>query len=100
MFYNQKSIREKATLYQFKTLINHTAVPHSPDSNLNASEDFLRVVIHVHTVAAAESILKDEIEPCIEDLSKMIVDKFVRLWKIKDLDLVSNFDDVRIRVCL
>ena len=29
----------------------------------------------------------------------MIVDKFVRLWKIKKLNLVSNFDEVFVYAC-
>lgn len=94
LFYNPKLVREKGTLYQLQTLINHTAITHSPDGNLKASGDFLHVVLHTHTVAAAESILKGGTEPCGKDLSKKIVDRIVKLWKTQHSEWVPNSDEV------
>ena len=86
-------------MYQLKTLINHTAVPLSPDGNLKASEDFLHAVLHAHTVAAAETILKGGTEPCVKDLSKKIIDRIMKLWKTEDLKWVSNLDKVYVYAC-
>lgn len=81
LHYSSASGQEKGTLNQLKTLINQTLVPHSPDDNMKAAEDFLLVVLHAHVIAAAETLLKDNNEDSVHQLSTKIVSKFVNIWK-------------------
>ena len=83
LHYSSASGQEKGTLYQLKTLINRTSVPHSPDDNMKVAEDFLLVVLHAHVIAAAETLLKDNNnnEDSVHQLSTKIVSKFVNIWK-------------------
>ena len=48
---------------------------------MKAAEDFLLVVLHGHIIAAAETLLKDNNELSIHQLSTKIVSKFVKIWK-------------------
>lgn len=81
LHYSSASGQEKGTLYQLKTLINRASVPHSPDDNMKAAEDFLLVVLHAHAITAAETLLKDNNEDSVHQLSTKIVSKFVNIWK-------------------
>ena len=44
-------------MYQVKNLLNRTSVPLDPEKNMNASEDFLLLLLHAHVIAAAKGIL-------------------------------------------
>jgi len=57
LLFSKQSAVEKGTLYQLKNLINRTAVPTEPDTNLKAAEDFLLAVLHAHIFAAAQTVL-------------------------------------------
>ena len=48
--YNSASGVDKGTM---RNLINQTSVPNDPQTNMNAAEDFLLLVLHTHIVAAA-----------------------------------------------
>ena len=51
------SAKEKGTIYQLRNLINRNSVPTDPSSNMNSAEDFLLLLLHAHSVAAANNIL-------------------------------------------
>ena len=51
--YNSASGVDKGTM---RNLINQTSVPNDPQTNMNAAEDFLLLVLHTHIVAAANII--------------------------------------------
>ena len=54
---HKKSGQETGTMYQVKNLLNRTSVPLDPKKNMNASEDFLLLLLHAHVIAAAKGIL-------------------------------------------
>ena len=54
---SKKSGQDTGTMYQVKNLLNRTPVPLDPEKNMNASEDFLLLLLHAHVIAAAKGIL-------------------------------------------
>ena len=78
-FFNPKSY-DKGTLNQIKHLIHRTAVGKDPKHNMKPTEDFLKVVLCAHVVAAAKQCLKedDSLGDCVVAASK-IVEKFVHI---------------------
>ena len=54
-------------------------MPSDPKSNMNAAEDFLSLVLHAHTVAAAKTVLKYVSCSSVSDLASRIVVNFVHL---------------------
>lgn len=55
--YKTTSGMDKGTLCQLRNLINRRNVTKSPKSNVNASEDFLEVIVNGHILAAVMSYL-------------------------------------------
>lgn len=51
--YRQTSTREKGTLYQLRNLIQRTSVHVNPKQGMNATEDFMQVLLEGHILAAA-----------------------------------------------
>ena len=92
---------ERGTLYQIRNLINRRNVKKAPKSDVNASEDFLEVVVTGYIVAAAmaylgmsslsdlpkESIISHDVWMeddavrwnILHDIAKHIVDKYIDL---------------------
>ena len=70
---------EKGTLYHLRNVINRTSVPSDPQNNMNAAEDFLLLVFHAHTIAAARSILQFMDVPTVSELADKILVNFVHL---------------------
>ena len=68
---------EKGTLFQLKVLINRTAVKSVPSKNMKASEDFLMLILHAYTIAAAEQCQTDT-DTCLT-LAKRVVKKYVKI---------------------
>ena len=60
-------------------MINHISVPSDPQNNINAAEDFLLLVFHAHTIAAARSILQFMDVPTVSELADKILVNFVHL---------------------
>jgi len=79
LLFSKKSALEKGTLYQLKNLINRTAVPTEPDTNLKVAEDFFLVVLHAHIVAAAEAVLALRSIASVEELAKKVVNTFLNI---------------------
>ena len=79
LLFSKKSALEKGTLYQLKNLINRTAVPTEPDTNLKAAEDFLLVVLHAHIVAAAEAVMSQNNIASVGELANEVVKKFLNI---------------------
>ena len=42
---------------QIRHLLHRSAVPMDPQTNMKAAEDFLLLLLHAHTVAAAKELL-------------------------------------------
>ena len=78
-FWSTESKRDKGTLYQLKNEIYRTSVPSDPKTNMNAAEDFLCLILHAHTVAAAKSILKYVPVSSVNDLADKILVNFIHL---------------------
>jgi len=76
----KNSAAEKGTLYQLKNLLHRNAVPLDPGNNMKAAEDFLQVVLQVHIAVAAETVCTaSDRELTLAELSKAIVEKFVKI---------------------
>ena len=82
--YNQNSAVEKGTMYHIRNLINRTTIPADPEKNMNASEDFLLLVVHAHVVAAAKVMQSMNPTDSVAELAKMIVANYIRLPRIDD----------------
>ena len=66
-------------MYQLRNLINRTSVPSDPTTNMNAAEDFLLLLLHAHTVAAANAILSYNPTDSATELASYIVVNYVSL---------------------
>ena len=75
--FNSKSAGDKGTLFQFKNLINRTSVPRDPQENVQATEDFLEVVLVAHIVTAAKSVFEEGMT--LAEVCERIVDNFVKM---------------------
>ena len=66
-------------MYQLRNLINRTAVPPDPKTNMNAAEDFLVLLLHSYVVAAAKHMHSLIPASSVVELTKLIIVNFVRL---------------------
>ena len=82
------SAAEKGTMYQLKNLINQTSVPSDPQNNMNASEDFMLLVLHAHIVAAAKTLQS------IDETNELTVETYVRLPRMNAEEAVATNDKV------
>ena len=69
---------DKRTLAQLKILLNRTSVPQDPQKNMQAAEDFFRLILEAHIVLAAENEVSSD-DCTVEDVAKLIIEKHVRL---------------------
>jgi len=78
-FFNSES-HDKGTLNQIKHLIHRTAVGKNPKHNMKPTEDFLKVVLCAHVVAAAKQCLTTDcsLDDCVVVAHK-IVHNFVHI---------------------
>ena len=65
-------------MYQLRNLICRNVVPSDPEKNMNAAEDFMLLLVHCHTVAAAHYLLKKKPHNLVS-LCKEIIEEFVHL---------------------
>ena len=56
--------------------MNRTSVPIDPAHNMKATEDFLRVVLFAHIVAASKTVLSSD-KLSITTIAEKVVDEFV-----------------------
>lgn len=66
-------------MYQLRNLINRTSVPSDPTTNMNAAEDYLLLLLHTHTVAAANTIMQYNPTDSATELASRIVANFVNI---------------------
>ena len=66
-------------MYQLRNLINRNSVPTDPSSNMNSAEDFLLLLLHAHSVAAANTILDVTQFTSANELARAIVLNYVRI---------------------
>ena len=66
-------------MFQLKNLINRTSVPLDPQDNMKAAEDFLELLLEAHVVTAAECLLSIHSDLTLNQISQMIVDRYVIL---------------------
>ena len=60
-------------------MINRKSVPLDPQTNMNAVEDFLLLVLHAHIVAAGETISSYVSVTSVSDLARRILNNYVYL---------------------
>ena len=77
--YNKKSLKDKGTLYQLKNLINRTSVPDDPEKNMNATEDFMEIILEAHVVAAANKLMENGWDGTVTELASAVINQYVRI---------------------
>ena len=60
-------------------MINRKSVPLDPQTNMNAAEDFLLLVLHAHIVVAGETISSYVSVTSVSDLARRILNNYVYL---------------------
>ncbi len=66
-------------MFQLRNLINRKSVPSDPSTNMNAAEDFLKLLLHAHGVAAAKVIMSFNSMDSVTDLANAVIVNFVHL---------------------
>ena len=66
-------------MYQLQNLINRNSIPTDPSSNMNSAEDFLLLLLHVHSVVDANTILDVTQFTSANKLARAIVLNYVRI---------------------
>lgn len=84
-------------MYHLRNLIHRTSVPSDPTTNMNSAEDFLLLLLHARTVAAANVILSYYPTDNSVELARRIVVNFVTIPDFKkskghDSDNCSSMD--------
>ena len=74
---SKNSTSEKGTMCQIRNLLHRSAVPIDPQTNMKAAEDFLLLLLHAHTVAAAKELLSYQLTeaepPSLSFVAKSII---------------------------
>ncbi len=65
-------------MYQLRNLIRRTNVPSDPQNNMNAAEDYFRLIVHAHVVAAAKTVMKFNPQTSVKDLARLIITNYMR----------------------
>lgn len=95
ILFSTQSASDKGTLFQLKNLVNRSAVPTDPGSNMKAAEDFFLTVLYAHIISAAEAIEQRIGAIDVRDLSKVIVSNYT-LLPVFDQKKVMNFKDDKV----
>ncbi len=66
-------------MYQLRNLVHRTSVPTDPQKNMNSTEYFLLLLLHTHTIAAANRIQSLLSLTSVTELARSIVVNFIRL---------------------
>ena len=66
-------------MYQLQNLINRSAVPKDPGTNMKAAEDYLLTVVYAHILMAAETIEAFTTPDSVSTLAKSIIANYVLL---------------------
>lgn len=90
--YSQNSFKEKGKLYHLRNLINRTSVPSDPEKNMNASEDFMLLILHTHVISAANMFLSLNPSASVRGIAMSIVNNYVHLPREDDV-VAEKCDD-------
>ena len=80
-------------MYQLCNLINRTSAPSDPSKNMNAADDFLLLLLHMHVVAAAKVLQSVNLVTSVSDLATSIAINFVRLPQTTSSQLPATCED-------
>lgn len=64
-------------MYQLRNLIHRTNVPNDPQNNTNVAEDFMLLLLHAHTIAAAKVVMMLTTTVSVLEVAKAIVVNYV-----------------------
>ena len=102
----QNSGRQRGTLMHLKNLVRDTSVPNNdPKNNVKATEDFLSKVLTAYLVVAAKEVKKECVIPLnVEELSELVIERYVRLLSVPTgtdtSDGVLTYSSEVITLCL
>ena len=89
--YKKTSGTDKGTLFYFKVLLNRSAVPKEPLSNVAATEDFLLLILTSHVIIAAQVVSELNPNASVQVIAKSIIDSFLNLQP--SLEKATKLDD-------
>ena len=75
-----------------RNLINRTSVPSDPEKNMNASEDFILLILHIHVISAANMFLSRNPSASVRGIAMSIVNNYVHLPREDDV-VAEKCDD-------
>lgn len=81
-------------MYQLRNLIARNVVPHDPEKNMNAAEDFMLLLLHSHVVAAARVLQLENPTTSLKTLANRVISRFVRLPNLSDQATADCTDGV------
>ena len=81
-------------MYQLRNLIVRNVVPHDPEKNMNAAEDFMLLLLHSHVVAAARALQLENPTTSVKTLANKVIEAFIRLPNMSDQATVDSGDGV------
>ncbi len=79
-----------------ENLIRRTNVPSDPQNNMNAADDYFRLMVHAHVVAAAKTVMKFNPQTSVKDHARLIITNYIRFPETdstKDDKPITTGDD-------
>ena len=89
--YKKSSGTDKGTLFHFKILLNRSAVPKNPSSQVQATEDFFLLMLTSHVIVAANAVSASQPNANVHIIAKSVINLFVNLQPC--LEKASKLDD-------
>ena len=77
-----------------RNLIARNVVPHDPEKNMNAAEDFMLLLLHSHVVAAARVLQLENPTTSLKTLTNKVISRFIRLPNLSDKAAANCADGV------
>ena len=80
---SKNSTQRKARCVKIRNLLHRSAMPIDPQTNMKVAEDFLLLLLHAHTVAAAKELLSYQLTaaepPSLSFVAKSIINTHLLL---------------------
>ena len=89
--YKKASCTDERTLFHFKVVLNCSAVPKEPLSNVAATEDFLLLMFNSHVIVAAQVVSELKPNASMQVITSTIIYSFVNLQP--SLERATKLDD-------
>ena len=71
-------------MYQLKNINSRKSVPHNPEKNMKAAEDYFLLLLHTHVIYAAETVRKTATTANVTELDKLVIEKFTHFSRANE----------------